>query len=127
MTTAIKNRLVTTQLEQACENYPLYSQDGKKKDAQCIVVMNIANVKWYILEGQQEGNDFTFYGIVTGLSATEYGYFSANEMADITIDASRYGLGQLQLEELEGFHPCRLSAIEDAELQSFLSCLYDNN
>lgn len=125
MTTAIKNRLVTTQLEQACENYPLYSQDGKKKDAQCIAVMNIANVKWYILEGQHEGNDFTFYGIVTGLSATEYGYFSANEMADITIDASRYGMGELKVQEATGFVPCKLSEIEDEELQSFLSYLYE--
>ena len=59
--------------------------------------------------------------------ATEYGYFSANEMADITIDASKYGLRHLQIEEKTGFHPCKLSSIEDEELQSFLSCLYDNN
>lgn len=127
MTTTFKNRLVTERLEQALKDYPLYSQDSKKKDAICNTIMCIGNARWYILEGQQEGNDFTFYGIVVGLTATEYGYFSANEMADITIDASKYGLGHLQIEEQTGFHPCKLSSIEDDELQSFLSCLYDNN
>lgn len=118
---------MTPDLEKAIRDYPLYSQDNKGRDALCIATFVIGSARWYILEGQQEDSDFTFYVIVVGLSATEYGYFSVNEMANITIDASRYGLGQLQLEELEGFHPCRLSAIEDAELQSFLSCLYDNN
>ena len=127
MKTRNQNRLVTERLEQALKDYPLYSQDSKKKDAICNTIMCIGNARWYILEGQQEGNDFTFYGIVVGLTATEYGYFSANEMADITIDASKYSLGHLQVEELTGFHPCKLSSIEYEELQSFLSCLYDNN
>lgn len=127
MKTRNQNRLVTERLEQALKDYPLYSQDSKKKDAICNTIMCIGNARWYILEGQQEGNDFTFYGIVVGLTATEYGYFSANEMADITIDASKYGLRHLQIEEKTGFHPCKLSSIEDEELQSFLSCLYDNN
>lgn len=127
MTTTFKNRLVTDRLEQALKDYPLYSQDNKKKDAICNTIMCIGNARWYILEGQQEGNDFTFYGIVVGLTATEYGYFSANEMADIIIDASKCGLGHLQIEEQTGFHPCKLSCIDDEELQSFLSCLYNNN
>lgn len=33
MTTTFKNRLVTERLEQALKDYPLYSQDSKKKDA----------------------------------------------------------------------------------------------
>lgn len=127
MTSTFKNRLVTDRLEQALKDYPLYSQDSKKKDAICNTIMCIGNARWYIIEGQQEGSDFTFYGIVVGLMATEYGYFSANEMADITIDASKYSLGHFQIEEQTGFHPCKVSYIEDEALQSFLSCLYDNN
>ena len=60
-----------------------------------------------------------------GLVATEYGYVSANEMASISIDASKYGLGILQVEQDKEFVPCKLSVIEDAELQEFLSNLYD--
>lgn len=95
----IQNRLITPELEEALKGYPLYSQDGKKKDATCIVVFSLGNVRWYIMEGQREGDDFTFYGIVAGLQETEYGYASANEMASIAYDASEYGLGTLRFEQ----------------------------
>lgn len=64
-------------------------------------------------------------GVVLGLVATEYGYVSANEMASITIDASKYGLGILHVEQDKEFEPCKLSAIKDAELQKFLADFYD--
>jgi hypothetical protein len=108
----------------AFEGHELYSQDGKKKDAQCIAVFRIGNIRWYFIEGQRDGEDFIFYGVVLGLVATEYGYVSANEMASITIDAAKYALGILKVEQVEGFKPCKLSEIEDAELQEFLSNLY---
>ena len=73
-------RLVTPELKEALSSYPLYSQDAKKKDALCIAVFYLGNIRWYIMEGQPEGNDFTLYGIVTGLQETEYGYQSATEM-----------------------------------------------
>ena len=119
------NRLITPELTEALSSYPLYSQDAKKKDAMCIAVFYLGSIRWYIMEGQQEGNDFTLYGIVTGLQETEYGYQSATEMASITIDASEYGLGTLRIEQDKEFKPCTLAKIEDAELQAFLSKLYD--
>ena len=76
-TTQFNNRLITPELTEALSSYPLYSQDAKKKDALCIAVFYLGNIRWYIMEGQQEGNDFTLYGIVTGLQETEYGYQSA--------------------------------------------------
>ena len=118
-TTQFNNRLITPELTEALSSYPLYSQDAKKKDALCIA--------WYIMEGQQEGNDFTLYGIVTGLQETEYGYQSATEMASITYDASEYGLGTLRIEQDKDFKPCTLGEIENAELQAFLSRLYDKD
>lgn len=108
-------------------DYPLYSQDGKHKDALCIAVFYLGNIRWYIMEGQQEGNDFTLYGIVTGLQETEYGYQSVTEMESITYDASEYGLGTLRIEQDMDFKPCTLAEIEDAELQAFLSRLYDKD
>ena len=77
-TTKFNNRLITPELTEALSGYPLYSQDAKKIDAICIAVFYLGNIRWYILEGQPEGNDFTLYGIVTGLQETEYGYQSAN-------------------------------------------------
>ena len=55
----------------------------------------------------------------------EYGYVSLNEMADLTIDASKYGLGILKVEQVKDFKACQLSEIEDTELQAFLSRMYD--
>ena len=92
MATTNQNRLLTSEVMAAFEGHELYSQDGKKKDAKCIAVFRIGNIRWYFIEGQEEGEDFIFYGVVLGLVATEYGYVSANEMASISIDASKYAL-----------------------------------
>ena len=126
-TTKFSNRLITPELTEVLDSYPLYSQDAKKKDAVCLALFSLGNIRWYIMEGQQEGNDFTLYGIVAGLHETEYGYLSANEMAGITYDASQYGLGTLQIEQDKDFKPYTLAEIKDAELQAFLSGLYDND
>lgn len=126
-TTKFNNRLITPELAEVLGSYPLYSQDAKKKDAVCLALFSLGNIRWYIMEGQQEGNDFMLYGIVAGLHETEYGYLSANEMASITYDASQYGLGTLQIEQDKDFKPCTLAEIKDAELQAFLSGLYDND
>ena len=125
-TAQFNNRLITPELTEALSSYPLYSQDARKKDALCIAVFHLGNIRWYVLEGQPEGNDFTLYGIVTGLHETEYGYLSAKEMAGITYDASEFGLGTLRIELDKGFKPCSLAEVEDTELQAFLSRLYDN-
>jgi hypothetical protein len=126
-TTDFNNRLITPELKEALAGYPLYSQDAKKKDAICIAVFYLGNIRWYILEGQPEGDDFTLYGIVTGLQETEYGYQSANEMASVTYDASDFGLGTLRIEQDKQFKPCTLAEIEDEDLQAFLSRLYDED
>ena len=127
MATDKDNRLITPELTEALNSYPLYSQDAKKKDAICIAVFYLGDIRWYILEGQPEGDDFTLYGIVTGLQETEYGYQSANEMASVTYDASDFGLGTLRIEQDKQFKPCTLAEIEDEDLQTFLSRLYDED
>ena len=60
-----------------------------------------------------------------GYIDNEYGYVSLTEMADLTIDASKYGLGILKVEQVKDFKACQLSEIEDTELQAFLSRMYD--
>ena len=95
----MENRLITEQLAEQIAKYPLYSQDGLGKAAICIGILELANIKWYVLEGQQEGNDYTLFTIVAGLAETEYGYTSANELASIQVDGSKYGLGTLQVQQ----------------------------
>ena len=119
------NRLITSELKNALAGYPLYSQDAKKKDAMCIAVFRLGNLRWYITEGQYEGSDFTFFGIAVGMDEPEYGYQSANEMASVTYDASKYGLGIMRIEQDKDFKPCKLGDINDEQLQNFLSRLYD--
>ena len=124
-TKTTSGRLISPSFRETLSNYPLYSQDGKKKDALCIALLSLGNIRWYILEGQTCENDPILYGIVVGLIETEYGYFSIPELESITYDASAYGLGTLTIGQDPDFKPCTLAEIEDDELQSFLSRLYD--
>jgi hypothetical protein len=59
-------RLMTTQLAEALEGYPLYSQDGKGKEAVCRAVFALGSVRWFILEGNREDDDVILFGIVVG-------------------------------------------------------------
>lgn len=80
----MESRLITPELAETLTKYPLYSQDSKKKDAICICVFFIGRVRWYVLEGQPEGDDFTLFTIVVGMNciirsiATQY--FSSNSL-----------------------------------------------
>ena len=118
----MKSRLLKAEMIEALKQYPLYSQDDKRGDAVCVAVLGIANIRWYILEGEQQGDDFTFFGVVTGMYQTEYGYFSLSEMESIEVNGDRYGLPvKLHIEVIEGFKPCKLKEIKDKELQDFLA------
>ena len=89
-------RLMTTQLAEALEGYPLYSQDGKGKEAVCRAVFALGSVRWFILEGNREDDDVILFGIVVGLMEDEYGYVSL-------------------------FKPVPLKLIKDSRLQEFLA------
>ena len=96
-------RLMTTQLEEALKGFPLYSQDGKGKDAICRAIFALGGVRWFILEGEKEGNDTILFGIVIGLMEDEYGYIS------------------LKVRQQENFHPVPLKKLRDSRLQEFLA------
>ena len=124
MMTETNNRFVTSKFEESLKDYPLYSQDNLKSNAVCVMVFRLGKVRWYILEGEKRNEDFTLYGIVVGLCETEYGYISLNELSQVSLDASKFGLGTLYVEQDTNFKPCEIGKIEDDELQSFLSNLY---
>lgn len=52
------NKLITPQFMEVIKNFPLYSQEEKGKDAICVAVFTIGRIRWFVLEGQTEGNDF---------------------------------------------------------------------
>ena len=107
-------RLMTTQLAEALEGYPLYSQDGKGKEAVYRAVFALGAVRWFILEGNREDNDVILFGIVVGLMEDEYGYISLNELSDVE-------LGKLQVRQQQNFKSVPLKQIQDSRLQNFLA------
>lgn len=118
-------RLQTPQLEEALNGFPLYSQDGKQKEAICRAIFAIGSARWYILEGEREDNDTIMFGIVIGLLEDEYGYVSLKELSEIELYLTSYGLGILQVMQVPDFKPTALKYIKDYRLQELLTRLED--
>ena len=120
-----ENRLLTPELLEALANYPLYSQENRKVcDLQAVALFRIGSIRWYVLEGNAEGDRFTFFTLVCGMGyESELGYTDAGELASIAVDASRYGMPGITLtvERVEDFNPCRLAEIEDEEVKNYVS------
>ena len=120
-----ENRLLTSELLEALASYPLYSQEHKKvSDLYAVALFHIGNIRWYILEGNAEGDRFTFFTLVCGLAdGPELGYTDAGELASIAVDASRYGLPGILLtvERVEDFQPCRMADIDDEDVKNYVA------
>ena len=120
-----ENRLFTSELLEALASYPLYSQEHKKvSDLQAVALFRIGSIRWYVLEGNAEGDRFTFFTLVCGMGyESELGYTDAGELAGIAVDASRYGMPGITLtvERVEDFNPCRLAEIEDEDVKNYVA------
>ena len=120
-----ENRLLTSELLETLASYPLYSQEHKKvSDLFAVALLRIGNIRWYILEGNAEGDRFTFFTLVCGMGyESELGYTDAGELAGIAVDASRYGMPGITLtvERVEEFKPCRLADIEDEDVKNYVA------
>ena len=81
-------KLITKKIENELAKYPLYSQDGKGKEAVAICKFFLQGFTWYVLEAQKNGNDYEFFGIVDGLEK-EYGYFTLSQLQSLR---GRWGL-----------------------------------
>ena len=109
-------RLKPPQLEEALKSFPLYFQDGKRKNAVCCVIFALGGIRWFILEGETEGNDTILLGIVIGLAENEYGYVSLNELSEVEVDLTAQGLGKLRVRQQPNFQPIRLDRLNDHRL-----------
>ena len=105
-------RLMTPQLAEALKGFPLYSQNGKGKEAVCRAVFILGSARWFILEGEAEGNDTILFGIVIGLSEVE-------------LDLTKQGYGKLQVRQQQDFQPTPLKKLQDNRLQRFLARFED--
>ena len=111
-------RLKTKELEEALDGFPLYSQDGKGKEAICRAVFSIGPARWYVLEGNDEGEDLIMFCIVIGLLEDEYGYVSLKEMSEVTLTSPQKG--EFKVELWKNFKPTTLKNIPDPRLKLFL-------
>ena len=118
-------RLQTPQLEETLRDFPLYSQDGKGKDAICRAIFMLGSARWFILECNKEGDDTVMFGIVIGLIEDEYGYISLKELSDIELDLTDKGYGKHRITQLEDFKPRPLKEINDIRLKNFLARFED--
>ena len=103
-------KLITKQMEKEFGRYPLYSQDGKGKDAMVLAKFFLQSFTWYVLEF--DGED-TFFGIVINGLDGEYGYFSLKELQRVR---GMWGLG---VERDKFFNPTTIGESTDYYLQEF--------
>lgn len=76
-------KLLTKAIKKALPR--LYATDGmplQDRIVVCKFFMADSSWIWYVLEGQAENGDFTFFGIVYG-DFTEMGYFTLSELQKI--------------------------------------------
>lgn len=109
-------KLLTKEIKKRLAKYPIYSQDGKGKEAMCVAVFFFpaGAWTWYILEGNVETDD-CFGIIINGYGEGEYGYISVDELQSIRVHG-------LRVERDIYFKPKQLiKDIHDNYLRNFLS------
>lgn len=111
-----KNVLITPEVRALLEQYPFYSQDGKKGEAVAIMRLFITGTAgvFYILEGQpyqgENGESWEFFGL-SNLEQGEgfkYDYFNGAELESLNL----YG-GLVHVERDAYFTPCKLADIPE--------------
>ena len=110
-------KLLTKEIVNRLKNYPLYSQDGKKKEAVVVAkfFLPLGAWTWYVMEANLNNN--IAYGItVNGSGECEYGYFSLTELQELR--ATKLGLS---VERDIAFEPTKLADLDNEFVQKFLT------
>lgn len=84
----------------------------KEKTVICKFFNPTGRGNWYAIEGENEGDDFLFFGFVSifGDDCDEFGYFSLNELKSIQLP---FGLG---IERDIHFSPKKITDIKEINL-----------
>lgn len=83
-------KMITKQIENLMDVYPLLSQDGKGEEAR--VLFKVFNpygaMSWYVLEAgpRHEDGDRELYALVTHLGEREYGYVWLSDLTNTKIN-----------------------------------------
>lgn len=80
-------KLITKELEKELKKFPLYSQDGKKGQAQviCKFFNPMGAGTWFVTEGNQiDEEDWEFFGFAH-ITDGEFGYFTLKELESIKL------------------------------------------
>lgn len=75
--------LLTKEIKQQLPK--LYATDGipaEEKKVICKFFTPWSNWSWYVVEGEKQGDDYTFFGYVCGMYS-EYGYFTLKQLQEI--------------------------------------------
>ena len=82
-------KLMTKEIENRLEKYPLYSQDGKGEDAEivCKFFSPVGSWTWYVLEAEKfNEDDYEFFGIViNGYGEQEYSSFLLSDLQNLRL------------------------------------------
>lgn len=114
-------KLLTKEIVNQLKNYPLYSQDGKKKEAVAVAkfFLPLGAWTWFVMEANLDNN--IAYGItVNGSGECEYGYFSLKELKELRVTRFR-----LTVERDIAFEPTKLADIDNKFVQKFLTRMYE--
>ena len=114
-------KLLTKEIVNRLKKYPLYSQDGKKKEAVAVAkfFLPLGSWTWFVLEADLDEN--IAYGIVVnGGGECEYGYFSLTELQELRVTQFR-----LPVERDISFKPTKLADLDNEFVQKFLTRMYE--
>ena len=107
-------KMITKEIEKLMDKYPLYSQDGKGKDAK--VLFKVFNpygaMTWYVLEASEklEDGDRELFVLTDNGYETEYGYMMLSDLTETKVNV--YGC-KLPLERDMYFKGTVADALKD--------------
>ena len=103
-------KLLTQAIEKSLPKlYETESIPLKEKEVICKFFNPIGAGRWYAIEGEQQEDDFIFFGLID-LHEQELGYFSLNELL-----STKLPLG-IKIERDSRFNKCKLKEIHDKGL-----------
>ena len=113
-------RMVTKEVERLMDRYPLYSQDGKGKEAKVLfkVFNPYGGSSWYVLEAGEvlDGGDRELFVLSTTRGGEmEYGYMMLSDLTDTRVHIAGC---LLPLERDRYFKGTVADALADAGIKS---------
>lgn len=85
-------KLITKEVENRLKKYPLYSQDGVADKKILVKFFGGSSFSWVVVEAEQNGDDWEFFGWVDLGYGGEWGYFRFSDIKDLKFKPFNLGL-----------------------------------